>query len=349
MSKQKKDHMQRYGKKQYNKMRKNSKKIKVVIKAITVVTFLFTIYFIIKVGMLWKKAGNTNIVTSKVEWLEQNNLLQQKAHKIEIFNTKDDKEVDTSQIKESGSSNEDKYTNEIEQNGNDKSEISKIEMTPTMLKIKDFANKHHISINEYPTELIELLGKNQETEEFVLNYPFEKETYSKKALSEYLDQEEIPLFMQWDKRWGYYAYGSSIIGITGCGPTCLSMVAIHLLQNPAFTPIYMADYAQENGYYVQGTGTSWEFMSRGASELGLRVKELPLDENRIKEHLENANPIICIMGKGDFTDKGHFIVLTGIENGKIKVNDPNSKENSEKLWEFEQIKYQIKNLWVYFK
>ena len=52
------------------------------------------------------------------------------------------------------------------------------------------------------------------------------------------------------------------------------------------------------------------------------------------------------MGPGDFTTTGHFIVLTGTKNGMICINDPNSVKNSEKLWDYEQIKGQIKNIWV---
>lgn len=230
----------------------------------------------------------------------------------------------------------------------DTHKINETEMSESILnKIQDFAKKNHIAMNEYTEKIIALLEKNPETKEFVLNYPLKKGTYSNEPLYEYLNQEEIPLLMQWDSRWGYYSYGSGVLGITGCGPTCLSMVAIHLLQNPNFTPIYLADYAQSNGYYVQGIGTSWDFMKKGALSLGLRAREVPLNENTIKQYLQNKNPIICIMGRGDFTDNGHFVVFVGMEDGKIKINDPNSRENSEKLWKFEDIKYQIKNMWVY--
>ena len=76
------------------------------------------------------------------------------------------------------------------------------------------------------------------------------------------------------------------------------------------------------------------------------VTEIPLDKNRVFKNLEAGNPIICVMGPGDFTTKGHFIVMVGCEDGKIKVNDPNSKANSEKLWNYDDIYKQIKNLWV---
>lgn len=212
----------------------------------------------------------------------------------------------------------------------------------------DKIGEKEFSADKYPDELLELLQKNPETKQFVLNYPSKKDLYSRESLKE-LDKKEMPLLIQWDERWGYYQYGDNVMGLTGCGPTCLSMVASFLLQNPQMTPIYMADYATENGYCVPGSGSSWELMSKGATGLGLQVWEVPLSESRVKEYLRQSHPIICIMGPGKFTDNGHFIVLTGLENNKIKINDPNSKERSNQLWEFEEIKSQIRNMWVYFK
>ena len=52
------------------------------------------------------------------------------------------------------------------------------------------------------------------------------------------------------------------------------------------------------------------------------------------------------MGKGDFTTSGHYIVLVGMEEGLLRVNDPNSYANSEKLWPYEQLESQFRNLWV---
>ncbi|MGN1080943.1 MAG: C39 family peptidase [Acutalibacteraceae bacterium] len=76
------------------------------------------------------------------------------------------------------------------------------------------------------------------------------------------------------------------------------------------------------------------------------ITEIPLDKNRIIKNLEAGNPIICVVGPGDFTSTGHFIVMTGCSDGKIKINDPNSMIRSQKLWDFEEIKDQIRNLWV---
>ena len=107
-----------------------------------------------------------------------------------------------------------------------------------------------------------------------------------------------------------------IIGINGCGPTCLSMVATYILKNNYMNPEWMANFSEESGY-VSDNGTLWALMSSGARKLGLESIEIPLDENRVYSNLEVGNPIICSVGPGDFTTEGHFIVLAGLEDGKI--------------------------------
>ena len=153
------------------------------------------------------------------------------------------------------------------------------------------------------------------------------------------------MFLQWDERWGYEAYGSSMIAVNGCGPTCLSMVASYILNDSRMNPKWMAQFSEQNGY-INDNGTLWALMSQGVKKLGLESVQIDIDEKRVKDNLEVGNPIICSVGPGVFTTEGHFIVLTGLENGKIIINDPNSVKNSEKLWEFSDIEDQIKNMWV---
>lgn len=212
--------------------------------------------------------------------------------------------------------------------------------------IKNYADENGYTLSDYPQSLVDLLKRNKETKEFVLNYPKYKDKHFKINMKEYKNCDSVPLFMQWDIRWGYKMYGDDVAGLTACGPTCLSMVAVYLLQDIKYSPDYMIDWAKENGYCVDGGGSLWTLMSEGAQKLGIDSTELPLDKQRVINNLEVGNPVVCIMGPGDFTKKGHFIVMTGIENGKIKINDPNSIENSNKLWNFDDISSQINNLWA---
>ena len=213
--------------------------------------------------------------------------------------------------------------------------------------LKAFAEENKLKLEDYPQSLLDLLARNPETEEFVKNYPLKKDLAPEIDLGAYVGTGSVPLLRQWDERWGYGQYSGDLMGLTGCGPTCLSMVSLHLLGDKKYTPRYIADFAEENGYAEPGSGSAWTLMSEGGKKLGMDVTEIPLDENRILKNLEVGNPIICILGPGDFTESGHFIVMTGVENGLVRINDPNSRANSAKLWELGKIKDQIRNLWVF--
>lgn len=200
----------------------------------------------------------------------------------------------------------------------------------------------------YPESLIALLERNPETKDFVMNYPENKDKDFEIDLSDEVTKGTIPLFLQWDERWGYETYGSDFMAVTGCGPTCLSMVRCGLSGDAEWNPLKVANMAEERGYYVDGVGSSWGLMSEGATQLGLTVNSVIYDAEHIIAELEAGNPIICIMRPGDFTTSGHFIVLTGVgEEGKITICDPNSRNNSEKSWDVDDLIPQIKNLWSY--
>lgn len=159
---------------------------------------------------------------------------------------------------------------------------------------------------------------------------------------------EIPMFMQTDMRWGSKPYGNGLMAENGCGPTCLSMVYCGLTGDDKWNPYNLACKADEEGYYVAGSGTTWLAMSELADEIGLKCHEVRFDEKTIKEELQNGTPIICAMRPGDFTTTGHFIVLAGIDKkGNVIVRDPNSERNSEKTWPLTVLMPQIKNLWGY--
>lgn len=213
------------------------------------------------------------------------------------------------------------------------------------VSMEDYIADHE---SDYPASLRELLKRNPETVQFVYDYPKAGGKEPNIDLSGEVTQGTIPLFLQWDERWGYQQYGSDMIAITGCGPTCLSMVYSGLTGQSDKNPLVMAHFAEEQGYYNEGVGTAWALMSEGARQLGLNPEELPLSEQSIYSHLEAGEPIICTMGPGDFTDSGHYVVLTGVNSDNtIALNDPNSPKNSEKSWDLQQLMDQIENLWAY--
>ncbi len=199
----------------------------------------------------------------------------------------------------------------------------------------------------YTEDLLELLGKNEETLDYVYYYP---ELFGAKQeidLGEEAEGETLPLLLQWDARWGYVSYGDGLIGYTGCAPTCLSMVALYLTGEADYTPFYIAEYAEENGYYISGSGTDWSLINSGCLTFGIQSKEQPLDEDSMKAALDAGHPLVCSMRAGDFTDKGHFIVLTGYTDEGFTLNDPNSVKNSGRVWSYEELAWQIRKIWKF--
>ena len=203
-----------------------------------------------------------------------------------------------------------------------------------------------MDLTGYPEDMIKLLELNQEAMDYIKDYPNRAQYQNQPIdLSGDVRGGEVPLLLQWDRRWGYDAYGDDMIGLSGCGPVCLDMAYLYFTGDTAMTPRNMAVFAYDNGYYADG-GTSWSLWTEGAAQLGLSGEELPLDENLMKQTLDGGGLIVCSMRPGDFTTTGHFILIRGYDENGFYVNDPNRRSNSEKQWDYGTLRYQIKNLWA---
>ena len=206
-----------------------------------------------------------------------------------------------------------------------------------------------VNIDEYPIELLDLASRKDEIIDFVYNYPkYDSSVNETISIKKDYKKGQIPLFIQWDERWGYEKYGSEFIAINGCGPTALSMVVVGLTGNTDMNPKAIADFSYEQGYLVDGVGSSWTLMSEGAESLGVNSELIPLNENVIINTLKSGQPIIASVGPGTFTTTGHFIVLTGVDkDNKIIINDPDSKIKSKQTWDIEVIMNEAASLWTY--
>ncbi|HBA50699.1 MAG TPA: hypothetical protein DCZ91_23460 [Lachnospiraceae bacterium] len=200
----------------------------------------------------------------------------------------------------------------------------------------------------YPEEMLGALANNPEMADFVSNYLSSDAKASGAGLTRAEKSQEFPLFLQWDPRWGYAEYGDgSNVGLSGCGPTCLSMVLYYLLGDESLTPDVIADYSMENGYYMSGTGTAWKLLEDVADMHGLTVWQPKSSEWTLKNELDRGSVIICSMKPGDFTAGGHFIVIYGYDSEGFLINDPNCVARSRQKWTYDEIGRQIKNTWVY--
>lgn len=158
---------------------------------------------------------------------------------------------------------------------------------------------------------------------------------------------EVPYLYQIDPEWSQKPYAGGTIEENGCGPLCLSMVYVACTGKKDYGPVHMCALSEQKGFVYDGA-TKWSFMTEGAAYVGLTSQEIAANKATLLAELEAGNPCIAIMGPGDFTEKGHFIVLAGItEQEKIVVHDPNSVENSSRVWDVQTILKQARGLWAF--
>ena len=144
---------------------------------------------------------------------------------------------------------------------------------------------------------------------------------------------QVIYYNQLDKRYAGKPYGTDDIGTYGCGPTCMAMV-VSSLTNDTVDPVEMARWAYENGYWCSKSGSYHSLIPGAAKAWGLPVQGCgKTDGQRIVDALSQGKLVVAIMLKGHFTSSGHFIVLRGVENGKILVADPASYTRSQQTWD----------------
>jgi len=122
------------------------------------------------------------------------------------------------------------------------------------------------------------------------------------------------------------------VSTSGCNVTCLSMVIAYLTGDSVQNPQVLFKWAVKNGLY-HGDGLGHDQMSKIAAQYDVASEWIGRDGDAVVAALKNGIPVIAHMGPGLFTEYGHYIVLRGVtENGKILVNDPNSRSNSSRAF-----------------
>ncbi len=215
------------------------------------------------------------------------------------------------------------------------------EMSKANKKIKEIMDNRNL----YPIKLLNALSENEELTDFVYEYTSKKGKISSDNIGE-VKKGEYPLLLQYDERWGYSYYDNDVLGINGCGPTNVSMVIAGLTGKNNITPSMIANYSEKNNYVINGS-TKWSFFTEGVEYFGIKGTVIENNIETINTKLKNKEPIICSIGKGDFTNEGHFILLTQIKDDKLVINDSYSKKRSSILWEYDNISNQIKQCWSF--
>ncbi len=153
----------------------------------------------------------------------------------------------------------------------------------------------------------------------------------------------FPYFSQNDSEWKNVKYGNdgATMGDSGCGPAAMSMVASKLT-GQSVSPLETASLAEATGDRDY-TGTNWNFIGKASAAYGLSNTQASNPSSGfIRSQLENGHPMILSgasgygrrggHGESPYTDAGHYVVATGIDNaGNISISDPRGKSYSKKF------------------
>lgn len=145
---------------------------------------------------------------------------------------------------------------------------------------------------------------------------------------------DVVYYCQADEEWAEQLYGTDPIGPYGCGPTAMAMVVASMTDEDT-DPAKMAAWAVDHGYWARRSGSYHSIVMGTARGFGLEAA--PITDRTVEqlyEQLSSGRMVVALMGRGHFTDRGHFILLRGVTlSGDILVADPNSLERSLEVWD----------------
>lgn len=147
---------------------------------------------------------------------------------------------------------------------------------------------------------------------------------------------KVVYYNQGDAAWKSLPYSSSTIGKSGCGPTSMA-ICISTFTGKKVTPRQTCSWAGSNGYYVPNSGSSHSVIPGLAKHFNVKCKGIGKNKTEIVKALTSGKLVVAIMARGHFTGGGHFIVLSGVKNGKITVADCGSRERTKKTWSLDLI------------
>ena len=149
----------------------------------------------------------------------------------------------------------------------------------------------------------------------------------------------IPALIQHDYKTPVATLNGREISVwtSGCGADAVSMVVAYLTGERGQTPYTLFRWAAERGLY-RGYGLDHEALNQMAALYGVNGRWIAPDPDAILQALNAGRPVIAHMGRGAFTNNGHYIVLRGVApDGSIYVNDPAKLEHAYLTYPLDQI------------
>ena len=114
--------------------------------------------------------------------------------------------------------------------------------------------------------------------------------------------------------------GGSTIQAAGCGPTAVAVCYSSLTGKKADVPKMCKQAYKLSKLY------------------GMECKGLGMDKDAVEKALRAGHPVVALMGPGDFTKNGHFVVLTRmVGKDKVKIADVGSRARTAETWSLKKV------------
>lgn len=169
-------------------------------------------------------------------------------------------------------------------------------------------------------------------------------------------------YLQTDKRWSSVSYSapgeSTTIGRSGCGPTAAAMV-VASWKNSKETPIEACAWSVKKGYKAISNGTYHSFFNPYGAAHNLTITQITNSNvqnmsstNASAAHekalnaIKNGDLVICLMGKGNWTSGGHYILWYDYDGTNVYINDPGSTKSTRVKNKLTLLRSQVKHYWI---
>lgn len=166
-------------------------------------------------------------------------------------------------------------------------------------------------------------------------------------------------YMQTDSKWKSKSYAvtgeSSTIGSAGCGPTCAAMVIAEFV-DPNITPVETCKWSLSHGYKALRQGTYYTYFKAQGAAYGLNWEQITSTNiygnkthsahKKALEAVKNGDYVIALMGKGNWTSGGHYVLWYGMDGDYALINDPASTKTSRLKGNYQTFISQVKHYFV---
>lgn len=148
----------------------------------------------------------------------------------------------------------------------------------------------------------------------------------------------VPALYQWDERWGYVDYCGMPLGFSGCGVTVMSMAYMGLTGKTDLSPADMARVATDVHEVFGGTNSTFFTSPATRARLGIAGEKLADAPAALVQALRSGELVAISVRPNTLAAHDHWVLAVGLDqDGGVRINDPNSPENTDQAWSAEQL------------